>query len=180
MTSRMARGEEPAFEQFHRLYFDRLLRYLFVVARGDEEAAREAVQATFLRVVRHIKPFRDEAKFWSWLTVLARSCAVDAARKKKRYWKFLDFFSRQATEAPRVDESDADDLLLHHLKDGLDLLPEADRTVLSRKYLEGNSVVEIAAALGESPKAIESRLTRARRKLKEIILSRLKDENGSR
>ena len=69
----MARGNEAAFRAFYDGYFDRLLRYLLVVTNGNEEAAREALQLALVRVVRHVKPFGAEEKFWSWLTVLALS-----------------------------------------------------------------------------------------------------------
>src|SRR5712671_2079636 len=71
LTRRLARGDEEAFRKFHDAYFDRLLRYLFVITKGDQEAAREALQETMTRVVRYARPFDSEEVFWSWLTVLA-------------------------------------------------------------------------------------------------------------
>ena len=44
--------------------------------------------------------------------------------------------------------------------------------VLRAKYLDRQSVEEMAAALGESPKAIESRLTRARQAFREAYEAR--------
>ena len=52
-----------AYRTFHNAYFDRLLRYLLVGGGGDEEAAREALQLTLVRVVRHVKVFDAEEKF---------------------------------------------------------------------------------------------------------------------
>jgi hypothetical protein len=77
LTRRMAAGDEAAYRTFYDAYYDRLWRYLLVVTAGDEEAAIEALQSALLRVVRHIKVFRSEAVFWSWLTVLARSALSD-------------------------------------------------------------------------------------------------------
>src|SRR5437667_12869071 len=68
LTAQMSRGDEAAYRTFYDLYFGRLLRYLLVVTHGQEEAAREALQLTLLRVVRYIKVFRSEEVFWSWLT----------------------------------------------------------------------------------------------------------------
>ena len=76
LTARMRRGEEAAYRDFFDAYYNRLLRYLLVVAAGDEASAAEALQSTLLRVVRHIKVFAAEEVFWSWLTVLARSAYV--------------------------------------------------------------------------------------------------------
>lgn len=93
LTRRMAEGDETAFRIFYGAYFDRLWRYLLVLAAGDEEASREALQATMLRVVRYIKVFPSEPVFWGWLTVLARSALADQRRKNRRYLAFLDRFT---------------------------------------------------------------------------------------
>ncbi len=79
LTGGLAARDEEAFRQFHAAYFDRLLRYHLVIMRGDEHAAHEALQETFLRVVRPPRRCDDEEIFWSWLTVLARSAATDAS-----------------------------------------------------------------------------------------------------
>jgi hypothetical protein len=59
MTRRLATGQDEAFRQFQALYFDRLYRFLLVVARGDETLAREALQETFLRVARYARTFES-------------------------------------------------------------------------------------------------------------------------
>ena len=58
---------------------------------------RGALQGALVRVTRHIKVFRDETAFWSWLTVLARSAFADETRKQRRYFSFLDRFTRHAS-----------------------------------------------------------------------------------
>ena len=52
LTGRLAAGDEAAFREFHAAYFPRLFRYLIVCARGDEEAARDALQETTPRRMR--------------------------------------------------------------------------------------------------------------------------------
>ena len=79
LTCRLAAGEEEAFRQFQELYFDRLYRFLLVVARGHETQAREALQETFVRVARHAKRFEDEEGFYQrWLATIGRNAARDA------------------------------------------------------------------------------------------------------
>lgn len=174
LTRRLARQEEAAYHEFYTRYFHRLLAYLLVVTGGKEEAAREALQATFLRVVRHIKQFDSEATFWSWLTVLARSAAVDEQRKQKRYLGLLDrFFHREQADASPADP-DANGQLVTALTAQLVGLPADERDLIERKYFQSQSVLQIAGALDLTEKAVESRLVRVRRKLKELILSDLR------
>jgi RNA polymerase sigma factor (sigma-70 family) len=178
LTRRMAKGDEWAYRTFYDAYFHRLSRYLLVVTAGDEDAAREALQAALVRVVRHIKPFPDEGVFWSWLTVLARSALSDQTRKRRRYLAFLDRFTQHArVERSVSDDHEADNQLLAFLERGLAVLPDEERDLVERKYFTRQSVREIAGELETSEKAIESRLVRIRRKLKAVVLDELKHES---
>lgn len=170
----MARGDEAAYRQFYTLYFPRLLRYLLVLTEGNEAAAKEALQLTLLRVVRHIRTFDAESTFWSWLTVLARSSRVDEVRKRRRYLRFLDRFVQR--ERPAPSDPPADARLLALLEHNLTALPTEDRDLVERKYFGDQSVRDIADATGSTEKAVESRLVRIRRKLKDLILRQLKHE----
>lgn len=177
LTRRLVRGDEDAWREFHGRYFDRLWRYLVVVTHGQEEAVREAIQFTFVRAVRHMRRFESEAALWSWLTVLARSAVIDEQRKRSRYRAFLDRFRQWRRREPGAAPEDADALLHELLKSGLGELPAADRELLERKYLAGATVRDLAVEGGDTEKAIESRLGRARRKLKTLILERLHHED---
>ena len=66
LTRALRAGDEAAWRDFHAAYAPRLLRYLLVVCRGCEDTAREALQRTFLRAVKHIRVFATEAELWSW------------------------------------------------------------------------------------------------------------------
>lgn len=172
----MARGDEAAFRAFYDAYFDRLLRYLIVVTGGDESAAREALQATLVRVARHVKPFDAEEKFWSWLTVLARSARADEVKKQRRWFAFLEKFSRHTeAENTAMNDGEADGKLRELLEQNVaSLLPE-EKELIARKYFSGRSVREIAGEQQTTEKAVESKLSRVRRKLKGGIIAGLKD-----
>lgn len=174
LTQAMKQGDEGAYRQFYDVYYSRLLRYQVVVCAGREETAREALQTTFLRIVRHVRRFDSEAVFWSWMTVLARSAAKDELRKQQRHGSFLDrFFRTRDQEPPNVE---ADSRLAALLEKQLDQLPESDRALIVEKYLNGQAVKSIALQAQASEKAIDSRLVRIRKKLKAAILAELKDE----
>jgi len=178
MTRAMVAGDEAAYRQFHEAYCPRLHRYLLVVAAGDKDAAREALQAACIRVVRHIKVFSDEQIFWNWLTVLARTALADHRRKRSRYRAFLDRFTlhtRVEVSGP-TEEGQADAQLLATLERSVRELPPDERELVERKYFGREPVREIADDLQVSEKAVESRLVRVRRKLKDALLTKLKHE----
>jgi RNA polymerase sigma-70 factor (ECF subfamily) len=170
----MRNGDEMAWRAFSVEYFSRLWRYLLVTTAGDEDLARESLQAALARVARHIKEFGDEAVFWSWLTVLARTACADERKKRRRYRAFLDRFRVGADEPP--DAADADERLNALLGRHLAALPPDERELIEQKYFQHRSVAEIAAGNNATEKAVESKLSRIRRKLKEAALQDLNDE----
>jgi len=176
----MVEADGAAYRIFYDAYFDRLSRYLLVVTGGNEDAAHEALQVALVRVVRHIKVFPNDAVFWSWLTVLARSSLSDQSRKRRRYLAFLERFTRYArAEGNYNDDSEADTKLLAFLERGMAALPPDEKDLVEQKYFARRPVREIAEELQISEKAVESRLVRVRRKLKDTMLAALKHETSS-
>ncbi len=169
LTRRLAKGDEEAFREFHAAYFSRLHHFLLVVTRGDEAQAQEALQETFLRVARSSRVFESEEFFWSWLRAVARNIARDANRKQRRYWSLLERFTHQSQPSP-VHEASLADLLEESVAE----LDSDERRLIEGKYLQGETVRELSAQAGLTEKAVESRLLRLRRNLRESILRKLK------
>lgn len=179
LTRQMLAGEETAYRAFHDAYVPRLWRYLLVVTAGDEDAAREALQSALVRVARHVRVFADEAAFWSWLTVLARSALGDQTRKRRRYLAFLDRFTRHVRAEPAAaDDHPADARLFALLERRVADLPAGERDLVERKYFARQPVRRMADELQTTEKAVESRLGRIRRKLKAALLAELNDESS--
>ena len=178
LTSRMLRGDEEAYREFYALYGHRLFRYLLVVTSGQEESAKDALQQTLLRLVRHIRRFESEEELWSWLTVLARSAAKDQRRRRLTYQALLGRFYEQKNQTV-----DSDPGFEGRLNDALDAslktLPEEHRQLLDLKYITRASVKNMATQLKTTEKTIESRLVRLRQRLRAEILDKLKNEDAS-
>jgi RNA polymerase sigma-70 factor (ECF subfamily) len=176
LTRRMAGGDEMAWRIFYNAYFDRLWRYLLVVAHGNEDAAREALQAALVRVARHIKMFPEENTFWSWLTVVARTAFADETKKQRRYLSFLDRFTDQASvELVGTPDPQADDQLGKLLERHVKSLPPDEQHLIEQKYFKRRAVREIADEWQTTEKAVESKLSRIRKKLKEAMLAELNE-----
>lgn len=174
LTVAMARGSEAAFAEFFEQYFNRLLRYLLAVTRGDDSAAKDALQDTLTRVAKHVRRFDEEQAFWAWLTVLARSAARDLGRKQSRYRNLLSRFFERGEAV--ISEDSSEERLNDALGAGLKSLSSDDRELLERKYFERSTVRELAHELRLTEKAVESRLLRARKQLREAINQHLNHE----
>jgi RNA polymerase sigma factor (sigma-70 family) len=174
LTTAMAAGSEPAFDRFHDAYAEPLHHYLLARARGREDVARDALQETLLRVIRYVKPFHRESDLWNWVRRLAKTALVDQWRRLSR-GGCAEMGPAAEKEPARVE--DPTSALLDHLESCLGLLDEGDRRLVSGKYLDGKSVKRLAREEGTTAKAVESRLVRARKKLKTFILERLKNDS---
>jgi RNA polymerase sigma-70 factor (ECF subfamily) len=176
LTRRLEAGDENAFREFHKVYAARLYQFLLVVERGNEDEAKEALQLSMLRVVRYARPFESEEVFWDWLKMAARSAARDAGRKTQRYTAMLRLFSREIPAGEPSRLTPTNEHLGDLLEESLEELVASDRELVEGKYVEGLSVHALAQRSGQSLKATESRLLRVRKKLRESILGKLRQE----
>lgn len=161
MTAAMKSGDEAAWREFHNAQYSWLISAATHRATPTLDAS-EIVQLTYLRAVRHIKAFADEAQLRNWLLCLMRCVIIDHARQVKRRSLLMEKFQhwQQTTAEPAApsNEHDIDDVLLD--------LPQSDSRLLQRKYIEGWTTRELAQEANATPKAIESKLARLRKQLR--------------
>ena len=118
--------------------------------------------------------FQSEDVFWSWLTVLARSAFSDETRKRRRYFSFLERFTRHAAvESNGASDNQMDERLRILLERHVAALPPDERKLVEQKYFARRAIREIAGELQTTEKAVESKLSRIRRKLKDAVLAEL-------
>jgi RNA polymerase sigma factor (sigma-70 family) len=177
LTARMAAAEEEAFNEFHELYCDRLYRYLLVLCKGDEAHARDLLQVTMLKVVRAIRVFESEDRFWNWLAAIARNSFLDHVRKSRRAPELRSISRDDVADLALPQISDVDAALVNALEHGLGDLPADERALLESFYFQSATYRSLAVEQEASEKAIESRLARARQKLKHAITKYLTHEN---
>ncbi len=176
LTRAIRRGDEQAFTRFYDLYSFRLYKHLLVLARGNDEEAREVLQTVLLKLSKRFQVFDDETRLWAWLRKVARNAFVDHCRKHSRAPDIISI------EALRLEPSDAlpdEHRLSAALRKALDELPPADRELMRAVYLDGQPLQQIADENGQTYKAIESQLARLRRKVKDRILNHLRHEERS-
>ena len=176
LTRDLARGDDDAFREFHRLYFDRLFRLALVLCRGREPEARDALQEVFCRVARHARRFEREEVFWCWLVALTRSAVFDAGRKRHRYWKLLTDYAQRWLPVQTPQDADHDHVLEAQLIACLEELDTTDRALIEGKYLSRRSMSELARQTELTERAVESRLFRLRQLLRKRLLLRLRKD----
>jgi RNA polymerase sigma-70 factor, ECF subfamily len=176
LTTAIRRGNSAAFGQFYDLYSFRIYRYLLVLTRGDELAAHEICQAVMIKLARRFEVFDDEARLWKWLIVLAKHAFIDHCRGKSR----RDELARASLhssldELPGCDSQNS--RLSEALHEVLEQLTPDDRELVQAAYVDERPLQELAEQSGLTYKAIESRLARIRKKVKENLMIKLRHEN---
>lgn len=171
LTSGLARGDDACWAQFHRERGPTIFRQLLAATRGDHDLASEALQQTYLRIARHARPCDSEPMFAAWLRVVARTALSDCRRRRQSFWSLL---RRRHDDPSDLQDNERDEGRLQQALDAaLAELEPDDRTLLEAKYLSGLEVRRIADNLAITPKAAESRLTRARAALRARLLAAL-------
>lgn len=153
----------------------RWLRTVIYARLGQADAVDEVLQEVALAVVRNSAPLRDPAKVAPWLYRLAVTQSLLYRRKLGRRRRLLDRVATRRGDSEN-DSREADPLewLLaaerrQLVREALKRLPRRDAELLLLKYSENWSYHQIASHLGLTHGAVESRLHRARAKLREEL-----------
>ena len=177
LASKVASGDQGAFDRFFREYFPRLYRFSLVRVNNDPSLAEEIVQRTMCIVVRKMGNYRGEALLFTWLCQICRNEMIAVHRQQGIELRddvpIEDHPAVQAAlESVMADDSRPEsarrrDEIADFVRTTLEHLPARYATALEMKYINGNSVAEIAEYLGIGEKAAESVLSRARAAFKE-------------
>jgi RNA polymerase sigma factor (sigma-70 family) len=161
-------GSEAAF----RVLIDRHGPMVLGVCRrvlGDEHAAEDAFQTTFLVLVKKAGGLRQSSRLANWLY----GVALRVANKEKARGVRRRLVERQAAEQTSQQEGEVDHAELRGVIDEeINRLPERYRLPLVLCHLQGLRHDEAARRLGCPVGTVESRLSRARERLRTRLAQR--------
>lgn len=154
----------------HRAARELVRRYsgrALTIARSylaDSHACDDALQESFLRLVRERRRYRTGSPFAPWFYSVVRNVCRDALRRNRAYRTMRDEVAHEAdTRRPATPTPSTAGRLLAHLD-------PPDRRVIVLGVCAGFSMAEIAAATGCGVEAAKKRAQRALRKLREHAL----------
>jgi RNA polymerase sigma-70 factor (ECF subfamily) len=135
------------------------------------------VQDVFLRIFRNLHRFRGQSSFYTWLYRITVNVFFDHNKKRKRADVRLSRLQNALVDVSTV-RHEADDpyvtcfntLTEEELAKAISALPEAFRAVVAMREIEDLSYEEISGITGISIGTVRSRLSRARSRLKELLL----------
>jgi RNA polymerase sigma-70 factor (ECF subfamily) len=153
-------GDRRAFEQLVRRHQGMVRAQLRRLLHGDDAAADDMAQETFMLAWRNLDKFRGEARFSSWLYRIAYTCFLQARRTPVRH-DGVDDEMLQQLEGPKH----AMDLQLD-LKHAMQRLSTAEQAVLLHCAQMGLSHEEAAYVLAMPLGTVKTHATRGKAKLK--------------
>lgn len=166
-----AGGDTRAFSLLMRRHKDAIFRFCRRYV-GDADDAYDLTQQTFVSAWSALDRYDPNRAFATWLRAIALNKCRDHGRRATV--RRLIFGTRPSTEAAMADvatdapsaETQAHDAqALRALDRALSILPDALKTPLILTALDRLTTAEAAAVMGVSPKAVETRLYRARKAL---------------
>ena len=142
---------------------------------GDREGVDEVFQEVGLAAARQRTPLRDPTKVGSWLYRLAVVQASlyrrSLGRKRKARQHYEDHVRATGNNETQPDPLEwlLDRERKERVRVATSKIPEDERRLLRMKYTDGKSYQEIADELGTTVFAVQSKLHRARARLKKTL-----------
>ena len=140
----------------------------------DELDAEDMLQNSFIDVFRKLDSFKFESSIGAWIKRIVINNCINSLKKKRLNVQSLEdhqvernnFVSEDVEEIPVGLSVDMVNQALH-------LLPDGYRVVFSLYLLEGYDHQEIAEILGVSVATSKSQYSRAKKKLRELLIKEI-------
>jgi RNA polymerase sigma-70 factor (ECF subfamily) len=171
-----AAGDADAFGALVLRYQARIVNFVRALTSDDGEAD-DLAQETFIRAYQGIGRFRGESAFRTWLYRVATNVVQSHLRKRTRRWRWFgpslderQSGTAQAASPPSMAATVDDDAARRQIIDrALRSLPPEMRLVVTLRDVHGFDYAEIAGMLGIPIGTVESRIFRARQRLRPLL-----------
>lgn len=159
-------GNRSAMEQLLRDNYNIVYGYLLKLSM-NEDAARDTTQEVMVKAISHIKSFKGDSKFSTWLVSIASNTYKDSMKKNR-------VVPTEVEELDTVSAGDTEDAVIQReymrkLKSALLEMPESQRKAFILKHYYNYSYEEIAGILKCPIGTVRSKLHYCILKLKTIM-----------
>lgn len=178
LVRRIREGELGLFYELIRPYERRVYAAALAILRNEADA-EDAAQEAVLKAFKHIRQFRAEARFSTWLIQIAVNEA--RMRRRKQQAVVMEPMVNQADEDGQYTPRDFADWreipsetleraeVRQKLAEALNSLGQKYREVFILRDMQQLSIEDTAKALGISVPSVKTRLLRARLMLRDLL-----------
>jgi RNA polymerase sigma-70 factor (ECF subfamily) len=180
LMQRVGHGDETAMSEL----YDRFVGLVYKASRQvlpSRAEAEDAVQETFVRLWQTADRFDPHrARLVTWVMLITRRHLIDRLRRKSARPEQLGFDASMealgpVSEPPKLPGGEHD---LDVLRRRIDELPELQRVVIERTYLQGFTLREVSEQLGAPLGTVKSALSRGLGRLRDRMSSDNKNKGS--
>ena len=160
---------DPAGAEILIHQYKPLIAYLISPILPSEQDRDDCLSDVIVRVLENIQQYDPvKASFTTWLTAITRNAALNKLRQNRNRQE--DAMDEQiASQSPTPEEILLREERKKALQNALNQLSRKDKLLFYRKYYYCQSTAQIAAELGLSLRAVEGRLYRIKKRLRELL-----------
>jgi RNA polymerase sigma-70 factor (ECF subfamily) len=162
------KGDQDAFAHLVEKYRNKMF-YLAYSMTNNRETADDLAQEVFIKAYRALPRFNLKSRFSTWLYRIAINTVKDFYRKQSGVEKVSLEDSMEVRDDMEWKSVEETQDRLKIIQKHINKLPEKHRIIITLRDIQGKSYSEIAEILNISPGTVDSRLFRARRKLRTMI-----------
>ncbi|UCF14179.1 MAG: sigma-70 family RNA polymerase sigma factor [Phycisphaerales bacterium] len=153
-------GDIESFGELCRRYYGPMVAIAYSVLI-DHQLAEDAAQESFARALVNVRKLKNRARFASWLAAICRNVAKDMVTTKAKQISTEDL-----SQVAENNDDDANNRAIHR---AIEQLSDPAKELIVLRYYNNLSYEQITSILGISPAAINGRLLRAKRKMKNYL-----------
>ena len=145
---------------------DRLRRFIYSKI-SDRDIVNDIIQDIFYKIHTNLHHLKNNSKLTSWLFQIARNAIIDYFREEKKAKELLKNMNKEDKYVKKTST----DILMYCMTFFMSRLPEKYKEALVFTEFKGKSQIELAEKEGISVSAAKSRVQRARKQLREIVIN---------
>lgn len=175
LVRRCCRGDEEAWQEFYgrfRPLVENMAAAALKRSRGARDLVEEITADVFEALVEHdfraLRSFRWQCSLQTWLRVLVRTYMIRRIRRKRPRLEGRGF-SEEGDEPPATVMAEE---RRREVLSALKALPDREREVLARFFLEDQGYKEISQRMGLPMGTVATIISRTRARLREILSAR--------
>ncbi len=180
LVAKIVAGNKRAFQSFIQEY-QRLVSHIVFRMVSNKTDREDICQDVFMKVYQNLAVFQFESKLSTWIAKIAYNTCLDFLEKKKTL-----LYDDLSSDGNPLDKFSGDDILpdesiekkdlSYHLQTEIGKMPVNYRTILTLYHLDEMSYAEISEIMQLPEGTVKSYLFRARKLLKDKLLSKYQKE----
>lgn len=165
----MSSGNSEFFEEIYDRYAKKIFSKCLSFSKNTPEA-KDLAHDVLIKIYLNLSKYKEKAKFSTWIYAIAYNYCVDYQVKRKKQMTILEELKNDDPELLVQNHADDElaEITTEILKQLLEKVSLAEKTILLMKYQDNFSIKEIAKTIGVGESAVKMKLMRSKAKLMKL------------